>query len=217
MITEHISTPHQSSRENHLPELIVLHITDGTYAGTKAWFTHAASQVSAHYIVARDGCICQCVPLDKMAWCNGTGSGDKSPCLSTAALVRKLGGNANQYSVSIECEGIWRDTQGALTDAQLDALVWLIPHIQKEIQQLYQHLIPMDRQHIVGHHEITPRTRPHCPGEKFPWDTLMARLGTEVFYRVQIGAFADPANAQALAAEIRGKGYPAFVTPPLNN
>ena len=150
-----------------------------------------------------------------MAWCNGTGTGDKSPELSTVRLVKELGGNANQYSVSIECEGLWSQTQGALTDAQLASVAWLIGHIRDEVKRLYGHDIPPDRQHMVGHNEITPRTRPHCPGEKFPWDVLMQHLNgsnpAKTLYRVQIGAFASRANAETLLAEVKSKGLDAFI------
>lgn len=178
-ITETISSPNCSSRGNHIPRLIVCHIADGTYEGTKAWFKQNASQTSSHYIVAQDGRVCQCVSLEKMAWCNGTGTGNKSPSYSTVALVRKFGGNANQYSISIECEGYYNKTKGAITDAQLDALIELIKGIQTEIKRIYGFTIPFDREHIVGHYEITPKTRPHCPGEKFPWDELIKRLNGE--------------------------------------
>lgn len=190
-----------------MPRLIVCHIADGSYEGTKAWFLNPASQVSSHYIIGKEGQICQCVSLDQAAWCNGTGSGDRNAAFSTVSLVRTLGGNANQYTVSIEFEGIWNQTKGALTQMQQEAAVWLILHIQKQVQSLYGYTIPLSREGIVGHYEITPRTRPHCPGENFPWEALIAELHAQSdqkdnFYRIQIGAFFKKSNAEAYQKEI---------------
>ena len=35
--------------QNFKPELIVLHIMDGTLSGTDSWFADPSSQVSSHY------------------------------------------------------------------------------------------------------------------------------------------------------------------------
>lgn len=214
-VNETINSPHQSSRGTHKPVIIVMHIADGSYEGTKAWFLNAASQTSSHFIVAKDGRICQCVPLGKMAWCNGTTAtkGDSRYYgNSSLEIVRELGGNANQYSVSIEFEGKYAETGGALTEAQLEAAVWLVGHIRDEVQRLYNHTIPMDRRYIAGHCEISPRTRPNCPGGKFPWDELMRRLQSTgaaagVLYGVvgQKIALSDRAAAENYAKELNSK------------
>ncbi len=36
--------------------------------GTIGWFRNPAAQVSAHFIIDRDGVVYQCVPLNRMAW-----------------------------------------------------------------------------------------------------------------------------------------------------
>lgn len=215
-INETINSPHQSGRGGHKPLLIVLHIADGTYEGTKAWFRSAASQTSSHFVVARDGRICQCVPLEKMAWCNGTTAtkGDSRYFgHAEVELVQELGGNANQYSVSIECEGKYAETGGALTEAQLAAVAWLVNHIRDEVKRLYGNTIPLDRRYLVGHCQVTPRTRPHCPGEKFPWEALMKRLQTTPeapgkLYGVvrQVIALGDRTRAEEYARELNAKG-----------
>ena len=205
-----------------IPRLIVCHIADGSYEGTKAWFQQSASQTSSHFILAQDGRVCQCVPLSRMAWCNGTTTAKTDSRyfgLSTVPLVKELGGNANQYSVSIECEGMYSKTKGALTDAQLDALVQLIQDIRDEVKEAYGHAIPLTRDCIVGHNEITPKTRPHCPGELFPWDALMQRLQGEnagkTLYCVmqQVGAFSskEAAEREAMARRSQEPGAYWFV------
>lgn len=64
-----IPSPNQNSRNNTKIELIVLHYTTAPkLAGTIEWFKNSASQVSAHFIVDKDGEIVQMVNEDKRAW-----------------------------------------------------------------------------------------------------------------------------------------------------
>jgi len=101
---------------------------------------------------------------------NGLGGGLKKEPLSL---------HANLYTVSIGFEGRLAEKQGGLSAAQLEAGIWLIAHIREEIHRLYSvrgDSFKIDRQHIVGHHEITPRTRPHCPGPQFPFDAIIQLL-----------------------------------------
>lgn len=223
-INERINSPNFSGRGRHKPVLIVYHIADGTYAGTKSWFMRPASQVSSHYIIGIDGTICQCVDLENAAWCNGTVTSLKDARyygFSSLDIVKSLGGNANQYSISIEFEGFYNQTKGKITAKQLESAVWLTKHIQKEVQRIYGYQIPFDRQHLVGHFEITPKTRPNCPGQQFPWVKLMENLSVkendEKPYRVrkaanyaasQLGAFSNLDNAKALAD--KNSGYKVF-------
>lgn len=214
------TTPNQSVREKkYPPDMIVCHITDGAYAGAVAWHCNPTSEVSSHYIVSRNGDVTQIVPLERMAWCNGTTTnGDyRDSKYSTNSIVRNRRINANNYTVSIECEGYYAQTKGALTDIQLKTLAELIQHIQSEIKRIYGTDIPIDRQHIIGHCDINPKTRPCCPGELFPWDKLIAMLksgtaqATGKLYRVQVGAYSNKANAVAMADELKRKGYPAII------
>lgn len=48
-------------------DAIVLHATAGSLAGTLAWFANPASQVSAHYVVAKNGQVYQMVQESKRA------------------------------------------------------------------------------------------------------------------------------------------------------
>ena len=129
------------------------------------------------------------------------------------------GVNPNQYCISIECEGVWSETKGALTDKQLAAAAELTRYIVAEVKRIYKVDIPIDREHMIGHCEINPVTRPHCPGEAFPYDALIAAAKGEMEiptssqklpYTVQCGAFADADNAAKLYAKLGDKGYFVF-------
>lgn len=168
-------------RQGWRPDMIVCHITEGSFDGTISWVQNPASQVSYHFIIAKDGRVVQAVDICNTAWANGTtANGDnRDSGHSPLHLVRDRRVNANLYTVSIGFEGRFAETQGELTIGQINAAVWLIPHIQEEIQRLYSMrstIFPFNRDHIVGHHEITPRTRPNCPGSQFPFDAIIQYL-----------------------------------------
>ena len=126
---------------------VVIHVADGTLAGTAAWFADARADVSAHYTVGMDGRVIQSVSEANTAW----HAGDLA---------------MNQRSVGIEHEG--QPSKGPWTpsEAQLLASAALVGAI------CIRHNIPVDRQHIIGHFEVNPgrAARRNCPGPTWPWD-----------------------------------------------
>jgi len=178
-IERRLSPNFNLGRRGHVPDMIVCHITEGNFAGAVNWLANPASGVSAHFVVARDGRITQMVEIADMAWANGTASATSSNLWNghaTIPAVRTRNVNANLYTISIEHEGRFAETKGALSPQQLDATVWLIGHIRQEVKRLFGAELPITRHNIVGHHEITPRTRPNCPGAQFPFDEIITRL-----------------------------------------
>jgi N-acetyl-anhydromuramyl-L-alanine amidase AmpD len=174
------TTPNMNKgRQGHAPDMIVCHITEGSYAGAVSWLANPEAKASSHFVVARDGRITQLVALEDTAWCNGTSSTKTANTwhgLSTLQTVRERNVNANLYTVSIEHEGRHSETQGALDPAQQTAVIALIAHIRAEVKRMYNSEIPLDRLHIVGHNEIAPKTKPHCPGARYPFDAIIQSL-----------------------------------------
>jgi len=162
-------------RQSQTPDFIVCHITGGSFTSAINTILNAANQVSYHFVVGRDGTIVQAVNIEDTAWANGTtNSGDdRDNRHSTIPAVRERRRNANQYTVSI---GFSDSSGGELTPAQLTAGVDLIWHIRSEVRRIYGFEIPMARTNIIGHHEINPRTRPNCPGPRFPFSEIIQRL-----------------------------------------
>jgi len=81
---------------------IILHIMDGTLAGTDSWFSNPASQVSAHYGIGRNGELRRYVAEESEAWHCGRILNPK------VALLRDAAGNwinPNAYTIGIEVEG----------------------------------------------------------------------------------------------------------------
>lgn len=193
-----MKSPNYMSRNGWKPDMIVLHVCEGTFEGSVSWLCNKASETSSHYVTGKNGELEQLVDLDKAAWCNGTSSKEGAEYdyrRSTNRLVRERKTNANYYTISIENEGYsYKDGYGELTEAQYQTVLKLC----KELISKYN--IPVDREHIVGHYEIAPKEKPNCPGPKFQWDRLMNDLkGTNV-------TPAKPQEVKGIVADIQ-RGY----------
>ncbi|KAF4410595.1 nucleoside transporter [Streptomyces lycii] len=127
-------------------DTVVVHVTQGAYAGTISWFQNPAAQVSAHYVVrSSDGDVTQMVRDADTAW---------------------HARDANSRSLGIEHEG-FVDDPSWFTDAMYRSSAALTKHLCDT------HGIPKDRQHIVGHSEV-PGNDHTDPGANWDWDHYMA-------------------------------------------
>lgn len=141
------------------PELVVIHIMDGTLSGTDSWFASPISQVSAHYGIGDKGEIHQYVKEEDTAWHAGV---EMNPTFK----LRKPGVNANKYTIGIEHEGKADTTWSVEMMKASAALI-------REICTRWN--IPMDRDHIIGHYEICTPRRANCPAvNKWIIDRLIA-------------------------------------------
>jgi N-acetyl-anhydromuramoyl-L-alanine amidase len=168
-------TPNRDARPDGLePELVVIHAISlppcefgGPFIGqlfcntldpiAHPYFAEiAALRVSAHVVIARDGCATQFVPFDERAW--------------HAGVSRWKGRErCNDFSIGIELEGC--DDQ-PFTGAQYATLVRLIRWLRARYSRL------ADRDAIAGHSDIAPG-RKTDPGPCFDWGHLAARLQEE--------------------------------------
>jgi hypothetical protein len=113
---------------------IVIHVTDGSYAGAVAWFLNPQAHVSSHYVISREGDITQVVARRDIAWHSGN------------HLM-------NAESIGIEHEGMTDDPAG-FTDAEYRASA----HLVAWLAHVYD--IPIDRTHILGHSDVPDPTDP---------------------------------------------------------
>ena len=132
---------------------IVIHIAEGTAAGTQTWFANPTRPVltATHYLVAKNGTIFRFA--------------DERYKLYHAGSRTEAGWN--DRSIGIEHEG-WTDKADG-SEAQLDASATLVRDIAA------RNKIPLDRSHIIGHCEI-PGVDHTDPGPRWPWDAYMERL-----------------------------------------
>jgi N-acetylmuramoyl-L-alanine amidase len=141
------------------PIAIVIHLMDGTLAGTDSWFRNPRAQASTHYGVGNDGTVYQWVEESDTAWGNGR---VQSP---TWKLIES-GVNPNLTTISIEHEGV---SGHVWTPAQYAADVELVKAIAA------RHGIPLDADHIIVHSEIFAG-KPNCAGKGFDKAKLLAML-----------------------------------------
>ena len=180
-------------RQNWQPDIIVNHITDGHFPGSVNWVMNPQSRVSYHFMVSHSGAVYQLVNLIDTAWANGTttNGANNDNRHSLLELVRTRNVNANLYTISIGYEGRHSITRGALSPRQTEAGISLIAHIRDEVRRIWDLHIPFEN--IVGHRNITPIWRPHCPGAKFPLYEMIQEL--------QIRAGSDGPGPDLWAAE----------------
>ncbi len=147
-----------AGRSGYKPEAFVIHIAEGTLEGGYAWFNNPSSQVSAHYMVGKDGRIWQFVKLEDTAWHAG---GVDNPNWS----LLKAGVNPNLYTIGIEHEGF---TGQPWTNAMYNASAELIGTIGREWG------IKVDRDHIIGHYQLNSVNRSNCPGSGVDMNKLVS-------------------------------------------
>jgi len=146
-------SPNQSMRKGPKIDMVVIHATaSDSYESSLDWMMNPKSQVSAHYLIGKDGKGCQLVKESKKAWHAG-----KSEWLGEI--------DCNNFSIGIELVNL-NDGKDQYPDIQLSTLCVLLVDIMKAYPQ-----ITIDR--IVGHNQIAPG-RKSDPGILFPW----VRLGT---------------------------------------
>ncbi|MFE7463803.1 N-acetylmuramoyl-L-alanine amidase [Streptomyces sp. NPDC057499] len=143
------SSDNYDSGRSEAIRAIVIHVTEGSYAGTISWFQNPASQVSAHYVIrSSDGEVTQMVRESNTAWHARSG---------------------NPYSVGIEHEG-YINKPGWFTDTMYRSSAALT----KDLADRYG--IPKDRAHILGHVEV-PGNDHTDPGPNWDWDYYMKLVG----------------------------------------
>ncbi|MCZ4096022.1 N-acetylmuramoyl-L-alanine amidase [Streptomyces sp. So13.3] len=123
--------------------LVVIHVTQETYADTIRVFQDPAHAASAHYVVkSSDGSIGQCVREHDIAWHAGNW-------------------DYNTRSIGIEHEG-WVDQPAYFTAAMYHSSAALTAAICDKYG------IPKDRNHIIGHVQV-PGTDHTDPGPNWDW------------------------------------------------
>jgi N-acetyl-anhydromuramyl-L-alanine amidase AmpD len=151
---------HSSPRGGVRPEAVVLHIAEGSLAGMDAHFNNPAAGVAAHFGVGKDGTVHQYVSWHLAAHANGI----VEPGYTVRLIDENPGINPNLWTIAVEHEGFTGET---LTPRQWNASTRLVAWL------FAAHLlgggasgVAVDRDHILRHADITPRSRARCPG----WD-----------------------------------------------
>lgn len=146
------SPNHGPRRDGQRPELVVIHFTE--MASAEAALTRLsdpAAEVSAHYVIGRDGRVWQMVDEAHRAWHAGAGEW-------------RGRGDVNSRSIGIELDN---DGRSPFTAPLMDALEPLLAGI------LTRWSIPAAG--VIAHSDMAP-ARKVDPGPRFDWQRL-ARSG----------------------------------------
>lgn len=147
---ESVSIPKANYRKGRSqnPDLIVIHIAEGSKQSVVWTFKEPSSQKSSHLLVCRDGSVIQFVSTSDTAFGNGI---VVNP-ISELVLSRD-GQNPNDYSISIEHEGF---SYVDLTPAQYVTTAKVVKFLHDKWD------IPLDSTHVIRHREI--ESTKSCPG-----------------------------------------------------
>ena len=162
------------------PNFVIIHHTaQNSCEQTLQTFTLKRTQVSAHYVICREGTIYHMMNDYLRAWHAGAGT---------------WGNDADVNSSSI---GIELDNNGfePFSEAQINSLLTLLQHLKKAYN------IP--QANFIGHADIAP-TRKNDPNVHFPWKKLSER-GFGLWYN-DTSKISVPQNFNNLSA-LRIIGY----------
>ena len=147
-IPAHSSNYTSASRPAQYPvRFVIVHVTQGSYAGTLQHFRNPKAKVSAHYVIrSGDGHIAQTVREKDVGWHAGNW-------------------DYNLRSIGIEHEGLVDDPKW-FTDAMYKSSAALTAAVCD------RYAIPKTRQHIIGHNEV-PGADHTDPGKFWDWTRYM--------------------------------------------
>jgi N-acetyl-anhydromuramyl-L-alanine amidase AmpD len=137
---------------------LVIHVAEGSWASTYAWFRNPRAEASAHYVVSSTGRVAQMVPDRDIAWHAGNWA-------------------YNESSIGIEHAGFTNVTR--FPDAEYRGSARLAAWLADT------YLITPDRTHVIGHSQVPDPNHPgqwggvdhHTdPGGTWNWARYMAYL-----------------------------------------
>lgn len=153
-------------RHGKRPEVVVLHVQQGTTGGSLRDHGTTVRDASATVYANLDGTLVRAVPEEHGPWTQGIKPGESFPTPRGAAVLREHGvTDANVIALSIEAEG-W-DT-GPHPEAQLAAIEWQIREWQRKYPWIGNH-------EVLRHADFDQVNRGFCPG--WYYNTITDRLG----------------------------------------
>ena len=130
------------------PNIVVIHYTaQNSCEQTLQTFTRPATQVSAHYVICKDGTLHHMLNDYLRAWHAGVGKWGNTNDI-----------NSNSIGIEIDNNGV-----DSFSTAQINTLLGVLSFVKKEYN------IPAEN--FIGHSDVAP-ARKIDPGLLFPWKAL---------------------------------------------
>jgi N-acetylmuramoyl-L-alanine amidase len=143
--TEFLETVNFNIRK---PNLVIIHHTaQDSLQETIRTFSLKSTQVSSHYVIAKNGKVIQMLNDYLRAWHAGSGSWGKSTDINSTSIGIELDNNGEE----------------PFSEVQINSLLLLLSKLKKDYN------IPT--QNFIGHSDIAP-TRKNDPSAFFPWQKL---------------------------------------------
>ncbi len=205
-------TKNKTSPRNHKIDTITIHCIVGQWTAKQGcdYFATTDRECSANYVVGKDGSIGLSVDEKDRSWCSSSRDND-----NRAITIEVASDTTHPYAV---------------TDAAYKALIDLVTDICKrnDIKELKwqakKSLIgQVDKQNMTVHRWFANKA---CPGDylyerhsdiakqvnaRLGGSTASTEASVKGLYKVQVGAFAKKANAEAMLKKIKNDGYDAFI------
>lgn len=161
------------------PNMVILHYTaQNSCEKTLQTFTTASTEVSAHYVICKDGTLHHMLNDYLRAWHAGAGRWGSAT-------------DVNSTSIGIEIDNNGTENYSA---AQLNSLYGLLAYLKKAYN------IPTAN--FIGHSDIAPG-RKVDPGILFPWKTL-ADKGYGIWYKDTTGISVPEGFSSMIALKLIG-------------
>ena len=150
----------------------VMHIAEDSNHSAEGYLAHTTDR-STHFYIEKSGKVVQYVSIHDSAWANGLewiGGRWRSPeghWVNPPWSRIRRGINPNRCTASVEHEGHWTEPwTPEMYQATVDVLCWI-----GEVKQVP---IWLPGQNLIGHCDISPVDRPHCPGPHCDFAALAA-------------------------------------------
>lgn len=163
------------------PIAIVLHTAAGSEGGMEAWFGNPDAQVSAHWGIPLDAAqpVDQFVALTDRAWHAGIREPDNrwdalyKAELGADAVYDGFQENPNNWTVGIETED--RGLAGQpVTDSQYRRTLYAVAYSIGYYPTI---------KYLLRHADISPKSRPNCPGNRWVASGAFAQLAADARLR----------------------------------
>lgn len=154
-IFEQFSPNYEPHRRGKVPLAFVIHVSEGSFQSTSDWMSRTESKVSYHFLVKDNGEVCKLVDPRHIAFHAGVLK-DPTP------YGEQYAPDPNAITIGIAYAGF------AATGPTADQIC-SIAHLINQYAEIYT--IPIDRRHIIAHHDI--RTDKVCPGAKVDFEAII--------------------------------------------
>lgn len=127
------------------------HVQDGKTRGSLQYWADPDVQASAHYMVEENGDACRVINDEDGAWTNG----DVNQPLEEIRYLLSLGGNLNNWTLTIEADG---DASNVLTAEERLTIIWIMETWAIKYPEIMVNLV--NRTH--GHYTANSVSRAFC-------------------------------------------------------